>query len=267
MSLLEITGLDVRLGIRRVLRNISLSIGRGEFVGLIGPNGAGKTTLLRAALGLIPATGEVRLDGHLLGDLTERDRALRASYLPQERDIAWSLPAETVIALGRTPHRKPYAVLTPLDRAAIDRAIARMSIGALRDRVATQLSGGERARVLIARALAQDAPLLLADEPTAGLDPAHQIGLMKVFANQASEGRSVVATMHDLGLAAQWCSRIVLLSGGGIVADGNPSAVFTAEQMRDVYGVEALVQQFNGRLTVQAFDIADDPAHQQGLTR
>ncbi|MGD9915507.1 MAG: ABC transporter ATP-binding protein [Rhizobiaceae bacterium] len=256
MTLLSVSHLDVALRGTPVLRDVSLAVGPGEFVGLIGPNGAGKTTLLRAVLGLVDASGAVQLGDRRLASLGERERALRVSYLPQERDIAWAVAAEAIVTLGRAPHRKPYAGLTPEDCEAIDRAFSRMDAEHLRMRIATQLSGGERARVLIARALAQEAPLLLADEPVAGLDPAHQIGLMRLFAQLAVEGRSVVASMHDLTLAARWCSRIVLLADGAIAADGTPAEVLTSARLRAVYGIDALVGEHEGRPLVQPLDIA-----------
>jgi iron complex transport system ATP-binding protein len=138
----------------------------------------------------------------------------------------------------------------------MDRAMRRMDVEAFRNRPVTELSGGEKARVLIARALAQDAPLLLADEPIAGLDPAHQIALMRVFAELAGEGRSVVASMHDLGLAARWCSRLLLLDRGVIVADGPPRAVLTARLLRSVYGVETYLGDAGDGMIVQPLDLS-----------
>lgn len=256
MSLLSASRLGASLGGRVVLENVSFEIGRGEFVGLIGPNGAGKSTLLRAAMGLVPFDGEVCLDGRDGRRLGQREKALKAAYLSQDRDIAWPMPVEALVALGRTPHLARFAPLGPADRDAVDRAIRRMDVGAFRGRPATELSGGERARVLIARALAQETPLLLADEPTAGLDPAHQIALMRLFAEIAAQGGSVVAATHDLGLAARWCTRLLLLAGGRLAADGPPEAVLSAGNMRSVYGVEAHFGEAAGRMIVQPIDLA-----------
>ena len=239
MTLLEIEGITVRRGPCPVLDAVSLTLRPGELTGLVGPNGAGKTTLMRAALGLIPAEGRVTLGGTPLRYLTPRDRALRAAYLPQDREIAWPLTVEAVAALGRHPHRRPGAALSPADRAAIDRALARADATALRHRPATELSGGERARVLIARALAQEAPLLVADEPTAGLDPAHQLGLMRTFAELAAAGHGLLVSLHDLTLAARHCRRLVLMHEGRIAADGAPEAVLTPEALARVYGITA----------------------------
>jgi iron complex transport system ATP-binding protein len=238
-ALLSLRDLRVRLGGRRAIDGVSLEIAPGAVTGLIGPNGAGKSTLLRAALGLLPAEGERLLGGEPLPRLSAGERARRAAYLPQEREIGWPVTVETLVALGRAPHRRPVAPLAEADRAAIRAAMARMDIARFADRPATELSGGERARVLIARALAQDAPLLLADEPTAGLDPAHQIALMETLAALAREGRGVLASLHDLGLAARWCDRLVLLHEGRVAADGPPRTVLTPGRLAEVYGVRA----------------------------
>jgi iron complex transport system ATP-binding protein len=239
MTLLEVDGLSARLGGRTVLDAVSFALREGECVGLIGPNGAGKSTLLRAALGLIRAEGARRLGGDALEALAPAERARRAAFLPQEREIGWPVSVAALVALGRAPHRPAFAPESAADRAAVSAAMARMDVARFADRPATELSGGERARALIARALAQEAPLLLADEPAAGLDPAHQIALMETFAALAAEGRAVLASLHDLGLAAQWCGRLILLDRGRVVADGPPQAVLTPERLAAVYGVRA----------------------------
>jgi len=238
MSLLALENVSVSLGRRTVLHGIDLSVGPGECVGLIGPNGAGKSTLLKAALNLIGSTGTVRLGDGDVRAMTALERARIAAYLPQEREVHWPVSVQMLVGLGRAYARGPMAPPSSEDRSVIEAAMARMDVGALARRRATELSGGERARVLIARALAQETPLLLADEPTAGLDPAHQIALMATFADLAREGRSVVACLHEITLAARWCTRIVVIDDGRIVADGPPDHVLTTDQMRTVYGVE-----------------------------
>ncbi|SIO29659.1 ABC transporter ATP-binding protein [Vannielia litorea] len=212
---------------RETLRDVSLAVGAGEFVGLIGPNGAGKTTLLRAAQGLLPATGSSSLTA-----LTPGQRAREAAFLPQSREIAWDLTVETLVTLGRTPHLPSRA-----DRDATARAIAQMQLTELARRRATRLSGGEQARALIARALAQETPLLLADEPIAGLDPAAQIATMQLFARLATEGRAVIAALHDLSLAARHCTRLVVLHQGRIAADGPPEEVLTRALLAEVFHI------------------------------
>ena len=231
MTLMRLSGLSLSRGAVPVLDRIDLDVGPGEFVGLLGPNGAGKTTLLRAALGLLPVTGRSSLAA-----LAPDARARQAAYLPQGRDIAWPMPVEAVVALGRIAHPDAAA---PRDHPAVHDALRALGLTALRHRDATTLSGGEQARVLIARALAQDTPLLIADEPIAGLDPAAAIGVMDLFAGLARQGRGVVASLHDLGLAARHCTRLVVLDGGRIVADGPPAAVLTTDLLARVFGIAA----------------------------
>ncbi|WP_348655954.1 ATP-binding cassette domain-containing protein, partial [uncultured Sulfitobacter sp.] len=184
MTLLSLKNLSVYRGRKTVLSDINLTLREGEVVGLVGPNGAGKTTLMRAALGLIPADGQSSIAA-----LAPRMRGRAAAWMPQSREIAWPVTVETIIRLGRTPHLRGGQKIQAEDQAAVDRAIAQMGLDTFRNRPATQLSGGEQARVLIARSLAQEAPLLIADEPTAGLDPAHQIAAMESFSKAAGQGR------------------------------------------------------------------------------
>jgi iron complex transport system ATP-binding protein len=256
VTLLSLRDLRAELGGRTVLDGVGLDIAPGEFVGLIGPNGAGKSTLLRAALSLTPSSGGISLAGRDARTMSARERALVASYLPQEREIAWSMTVERLVWLGRSPHRAAFTPLGPADTEVVERAFGLMEIDQFRSRSATALSGGEKARVLVARALAQDTPLLLADEPTAGLDPSHQIALMRILSDLARAGRGVVACLHDLGLAARWCTRLVLMNGGRLVADGAPTAVLTPERLRDVYNVQAYVAEHAGGPIVQPFDLA-----------
>ncbi|MCR9254599.1 MAG: ABC transporter ATP-binding protein [Alphaproteobacteria bacterium] len=255
-ALLALSDLRVSLGGRAVLRGLSLTVSKGEVVGVIGPNGAGKSTLLRAAMGLIPVQGQRLLGGDPVQALPAGERALRAAFLPQDRDIAWAMTVAAVVGLGRLPHQAVRRTTVAEDRKAVDRALTRMDLDALRDRSVRELSGGERARTLIARMLAQEAPLLVADEPTAGLDPAHQIIAMETFAGLARDGRSVVVSLHDLGLAARWCDRLVLMQDGAVVASGIPSEVLKADLLRRVYGIEAFIQQGPGGLIVQPTGIA-----------
>ena len=239
MSLLRVEDLHVNLRGRRVLRGVSVEIEAGQVTALIGPNGAGKSTLLRAALGLVPGRGRASL-----AELPPRARAKAAAFLPQAREIAWPVTVETIVALGRDGTAED-------DRAAIEGAMRRTDTLALRHRRADRLSGGEQARVLLARVLAQDAPLLLADEPTSGLDPAHQIAAMETFAALSAEGRGVLVSLHDLGLAARWCGRVVLLSEGRIVADGPPRDVLTPGNLAETYGIKADIAYSETGMTVQ----------------
>ena len=242
MVTIALEGLSVRLGRRMVVTGVSATLGAGSLVGIVGPNGAGKSTLLRAMLGLIaPAAGQVRIDGAPLARMARGAVARQLAYLPQGQTVHWPLAVERIVALGRLPHLAPLSALSAGDAAAIERAMARANVAAFRDRVATALSGGERARVLLARALAVEAPALIVDEPLAALDPGHQIDVMDLLAAEARGGALVVAVLHDLTMAARYCDRLLLLDGGRLVADGPPLDVLTAARMRAVYGVEALV--------------------------
>jgi iron complex transport system ATP-binding protein len=234
MSLLAVQNLSVALQGKPVLRDVNFTVAPGECVGLLGSNGAGKTTLMRAILGLIPHGGRSSI-----ADLPPRARARAAAWLPQTREIAWPVTVETLVMLGRIPHMAGGQRPSAADRAAVDAALAEMDLDGFRPRDATRLSGGEQARVLIARALAQDTALVLADEPVAGLDPAHQISTMESFARLAQAGRSVIVSLHDLGLAARHCSRVLLLTEGGIAADGPPAEVLTPARLASVFGIRA----------------------------
>lgn len=229
MTLLTLDHLTVRRGLCPVVEDVSLTVSEGEFVGLIGPNGAGKTSLLRAALGILPHEGRSSL-----AVLPPGPRARAVAFLPQGREIAWPVSVADLVALGRGAH---LGATPEADRQAVAWALERMGLQNYRARTATALSGGEQARVLIARALAQETPLLLADEPVAGLDPEAQLKTMEVFADLAREGRGVVASIHDLGLAARSCTRLVLMQAGRVVADGAPRAVLSDDNLARVFGV------------------------------
>ncbi|MGI3210370.1 ABC transporter ATP-binding protein [Roseovarius tibetensis] len=234
MTELRVENLSVQLRGRPVLGDVNLTVEPRECIGLIGPNGAGKTTLLRAILGLVPHAGHSSLAA-----LSPDARGRACAWMPQSRDIAWPVSVETLVALGRTPHLRGLKSLTDADRRHVDAALTTMGLDALRHRAATRLSGGEQAMALIARALAQDTPLLMADEPIAGLDPANQISTMQVFADLARDGRAVIVSMHDLGLAARHCTRLILLGEGGVAADGPPAEVLTPGNLARIFHVSA----------------------------
>jgi iron complex transport system ATP-binding protein len=231
--LLEMTGVAVRRGRREVLADVSLNLAAGEVLGLVGPNGAGKTTLIRAALGLQPlAAGEVKLSGRPLAALGERQRAAFAGYLPQERRVAWNMPAWRIAALGAAG-RSPAQ-----GHAVASACLAELEIGALAERGVLDMSGGERARVLLARLLATGAPLLIADEPAAGLDPDAQFLALERLRARSAAGAGVVVTLHDLTLAARSCDRLAVLHLGRLVAVGTPAEALTPAVLAEVFGLE-----------------------------
>lgn len=235
---LIIDSLTVRLGKRTVLDGISAELRPGRVTALLGPNGAGKSSLLRAVLALIPVEhGRVLLDGDDVTSLDPRTRAKRLGYLPQSAELAWNIPARSLVELGRAPHRSPFAGLGDADRAAIERAMALTDTTRFAERLTHELSGGERARVLLARVLAGEPDWLLADEPLASLDPAHQIDMLARLHGFAAEGHGVVVVLHDLSHTARIADDVMLLSEGRLVAFGPAAEVLRPELLEAVYGV------------------------------
>lgn len=249
---LSAKGLVAQLQGRTVLHGIDIDAAPGTVTAVIGPNGAGKTTLLRALAGLVPVRhGSVLLDNLPLAHWTRPELARVLAYVPQERTVHWALDVRRVVALGRLPYQTHGAAETAGDAAAIDAALADMDVAHLGDRPATDISGGELARVLIARALAQQPTILIADEPAAGLDPAHQLALFRCFTRIAANGCSVIVALHDLSLAARFCHSIVLLQAGRVVAAGEPEKVLDAGHLRVAYGVAAQLHHIDGIPVVQ----------------
>jgi len=225
---------------RPVVHNIDLSFAAGTVTGLVGPNGAGKTTLLRVALRLIaPAAGKVQLLGKPLPDWSPQGLACALAYLPQESEAPWPVEARKLVALGRLPHRSPFAALSEADHRAIIDALARCDGLEFSRRAMNELSAGERARVLLARALAVQAPILLADEPAAHLDPAHQLRLMELLRAEARRGAAVVVTLHDLSLASRFCDRIVVMEEGRVRAAGAAASVLNDEVLQSTFAIRA----------------------------
>jgi iron complex transport system ATP-binding protein len=252
---LEARGLRVHLKGREVLKGVDLAAEPGELTAVLGANGAGKTTLLRALAGLIPFTaGEARLGVSPLRAWPRVELARCLAYLPQERTVHWALSARTVVALGRLPHQRLGQGESAADRAAIEAAIEAMDITTLTTRPVLEMSGGEKARVLLARALAQEPQVLVADEPAAGLDPAHQLALFRHLTLFAARGRTVLVALHDLALAARFCHKIVLLKEGQALTSGPPAQVLTRGHLASAYDISAEYRTIDGIATVLSRD-------------
>jgi iron complex transport system ATP-binding protein len=240
VALVTAQGLTVELAGRLVLRDVSLSLSPGHLVALVGPNGAGKTTLLRALAGLVPASGVVHVRGDALPSLSLRERARRFAYLPQGHLVHWPLPARDIVALGRYPHgATDPARLTAKDAEAVLRAMQAADVMEFSERRVTELSGGERSRVALARVLAVEAPVILADEPTSSLDPRHQLDVMKTLRAAADKGALVMVVTHDLGLAARFADTVLVLSDGRLVSQGAAAEALSEQMMADVFRIRA----------------------------
>jgi iron complex transport system ATP-binding protein len=251
MTFLTAENLNVALAGRNVLKNVSLSLSLGHLVALVGPNGAGKTTLLRALAGLIPSDGSIRVNGDALSSLPLRERAKRFGYLPQGHVVHWPLPARDIVALGRYPHGvTDPARLSPKDADAVLRAMQATDVVEFSDRRVTELSGGERSRVALARVLAVEAPVILADEPTASLDPRHQIDVMKNLRTAADKGVLVIVVTHDLGLAARFADHALVLSDGRLVSQGAPAEALSEQVMAKVFRINAYRAEYQSEAVI-----------------
>jgi iron complex transport system ATP-binding protein len=246
---LEAEALSVALRSRQVLREVSFTAEPGEFLIVVGPNGAGKTTLLKAIANLIDASGRLEWNGRSMAALTPVERAKLLAYLPQGHVAHWPLTARDIVAIGRRPFASSLHRLDAADDEAVTQALAAVDALSLAQRPVTELSGGERARIMLARALAAGGPLLLADEPVASLDPAHQLGVMALLAREAKAGKLVIAVSHDLLLGARFADRILVLTEGRLVALGRPQETLTPALLREVFKVEPL------RLSAQSITV------------
>lgn len=222
-----------------ILRGITAQFDKGQVIAIVGPNGAGKSTLLACLAGLLkPDVGGAILDGKPLAALPSRARAKRIAFLAQTPEIAWDVDVRTFVGLGRTPHLGAFGPGEG-DRAAIDAAIAAAGLEGFVERPVTRMSGGERARALIARAVAGETDWLLADEPLTGLDPGHALDALALFRRLAhKQGKGVIVTLHDLNLAARFADRVLVLNDGALVIDADPESALTPEILSDVYGVQ-----------------------------
>ena len=242
MTALALERVTVELGGRPVVDGVSFSVERGEWVTLIGPNGAGKTTLLRSVAGLIGHRGEIRLDGDPIRRLRRRDVARRVAVVPQSPLLPGGMTVHEYVLLGRTPYVSYMGSESRHDVAAAEAAVARLDLAELADRELGTLSGGERQRAVLARAIAQQAPLLLLDEPTSALDAGRQQEAMELIDTlRLDAGLTVVGAMHDLTLAGQYASRLILLSSGRVVAHGAAGEVLTEPLIAEHYGARVRV--------------------------
>lgn len=249
-ALLEIANAVVALGGRHVVHGMSLSIEPGDCVALLGPNGAGKSSLIRAGLGLIElAQGRARIFGADARSMAPDLRARRVAYLPQKPEAAWPVTVESIAALGRFAHGAAPNRLAPADAKAVDAALAACSLTALRKRRMDEISGGERVRAHLARTLAQGAPLLVLDEPTAGLDPAQSIAVADILIAHAAREGGVLFSTHDVSLAFRAAKRVLLMREGKLLADGAPRAALTPEALEAAYGRAARIVEENGAAT------------------
>jgi iron complex transport system ATP-binding protein len=242
---MRLSASDLRIvrGGRTVLSGVSAAFEPGSITVVLGPNGAGKSSLLTVLAGLMAAeAGTVQLGDAALSGLPPRHRARAIGYLPQGAEVHWNLKVRDVVALGRQPHIGPFAGPSAADEVAIAAAMVAADLGELAARPILELSGGERARALLARVLAGEPPVLLADEPLANLDPRHQMQALALFRAEAARGRTVVLVLHDLHAAARCADRLLLLGNGRLLGAGSPHQVLTPALLRQAYGVDMLVR-------------------------
>ncbi|GAB3026128.1 heme ABC transporter ATP-binding protein [Natronobiforma cellulositropha] len=240
--MVDISDLSLSLGGQQILSDVSLSVERGEVVGLIGPNGAGKTTLLRALTGVLtPDAGTVVVDGETVHALSSRATSRLLSVVPQETTVSFAFDVRSIVEMGRTPYRSRFSPPTADDRKLIEDALERTATDSLAERSIGTVSGGERQRVLLARTLAQDTPVIVLDEPTASLDIAHQVETLELVCDLAAEGKTVIAAIHDLDLAARYCDSLVLLADGTVLERGPPETVLTSAHLERAFDATAAI--------------------------
>jgi iron complex transport system ATP-binding protein len=254
---------SVTLGKKQVLDGVDITVARGEWVSVVGPNGAGKSTLLRFIAGLVTGAGDLELDGRAVSSLPRRERAQLVALVPQAPVIPDGVRVTDYVLLGRTPHIRALAVEGPADLAAVRDALRQLDLEEFADRLVATLSGGERQRVLIARALAQGAPVVLLDEPTTALDVGHQQQVLELIDRlRAERGLTVLTTMHDLTLAGQYAERLLLLDAGRVVVDGAAGEVLTEDNLARYYGARVRIISDGGRPAVLPFrDRPGRPRH------
>lgn len=240
--MIEISDLSVSFGDTEVFESLSTDIPEGSFLGLVGPNGAGKSTLLRTLSGAVtPDSGTVSIDGVDVEARTSREHSRLVSVVSQDTSLAFSFEVRHFVEMGRTPYRSRFAPPDEVDRARVDRALDRTNTTQFETRSVDELSGGERQRVVLARALAQNTPVILLDEPTASLDVNHQVEILSLVADLAASGKTVVAAIHDLDLAARFCDELLVLAGGSCIDRGPPADVLAAETIDSAFGATSVI--------------------------
>ena len=255
MTKLSLSNIGLSITGKVILESINLELNSGELVVLLGANGAGKSSVLRSALGLVPvSTGESLIDEHLVTTLSSANRAKKIAYLPQKRPLAWPIKVFDVVSLGRYAFGVNLGRLKNDDLELVESAITNCGLEQLRNRRVDTLSGGEAARVHVARAFAANAALLLADEPTAALDPKHQLDVMQLIRRYVDMGGGALVVGHEASLAARFADRLVWMRDGGIIADGTAKETMTAAMMAEIYGVSAQIGEVAGHINVSIID-------------
>ena len=248
--MIELRDVSVRFGAVDAVRNVSFTVQSGEWIALIGPNGAGKTSMLRAMCRLVAFRGEIALDGRSVRRLSRRELARVIAFVPQTPVTPHELTVAEYVLLGRTPYLSYLGDESRTDRLAAQRALDRLELRAFANRALGSLSGGELQRAVLARALAQEAPILMLDEPTTALDLGRQQQALELVDSLRGEGLTVVSTMHDLTLAGQYADRLVLLDRGAVVAEGLPEDVLSVENVESYYDASVRVVREDGRVFV-----------------
>ena len=255
MTKLSLSNIGLSITSKVILESINLELNSGELVVLLGANGAGKSSVLRSALGLVPvSTGESLIDEKLVTTLSSANRAKKVAYLPQKRPLAWPIKVFDVVSLGRYAYGVNLGRLKNDDLESVESAITSCGLEQLRNRRVDTLSGGEAARVHVARAFAANAALLLADEPTAALDPKHQLDVMQLIRRYVDMGGGALVVGHEASLAARFADRLVWMRDGGIIADGTVKETMTAAMMAEIYGVSAQIGEVAGHINVSIID-------------
>lgn len=255
--MIRFSNLSVQQSRTPILAGVSGHIPRAQLTGIIGPNGAGKSTLARALLGLLPSSGDIAINNQPLGTFTRPALAKTIAYLPQGQMLHWPLSVERLISLGRLPHLGPLSRIQPSDQQAIIWAMEQTGTLPLRSRCATALSGGERARVLLARALACQSPMLIADEPLASLDPGYQLDVIALLKSQSEQGMTIACVLHDLGMALRYCDHLILLVDGKILSQGSSEQVLTSANLAAAFGIDADIDHHAKTLSINGRTLSE----------